>query len=468
MRPSILRLAYFSVMGVLGGCQCNGFEVPPLPEKVVGKCTYTNSFSQLAECKDYVGEWTQKDASDDCKSNDSSIVLNEKCAISAEEKYGDCIFVIDEKKQIFARVELPGIDVSKCASMKRGCEFFGGGSFQPTPVCGGVVTNDGPKGLPTFQQPTLDCKAPLEGEAPGRSEGGQVCTWSMISGATEEGRDFNAYGNCDMVRTQRPYYAAPPAPDAELDDARLNDAAYLTEVNWVKAQVQSTACVCCHSTAAPQGSSNWFLESGPNFINSFFPRGLAMGAGWIDTVGFGAFSPEHNNGFTRATPADTGHTIFVTTDDARMRRFFEAELSHRGFSRADFVDQKYGAGPLDAQRFYVPSVCDAGQGVAADGTITWVGNKARYLYVMDMNSTSPGVPPNLDIPLGTHWRIDVPWRDGVPVESGSVKYGVVPEGLTQEVPLSGAPIALESGKQYYLYVLADIAVPVTRCLFTMP
>ncbi len=116
----------------------------------------------------------------------------------------------------------------------------------------------------------------------------------------------------------------------------------------------------------------------------------------------------------------------------------------------------------------MPSACDAGQGVAADGTITWVGNKARYLYVMDMNSTSPGVPPNLDIPLGTHWRIDVSWSDGVPLESGSVKYGVVPEELTQKMPLSGAPSALESGKQYYLYVLADIAVPVTRCLFTMP
>ncbi|MDP3158111.1 MAG: hypothetical protein Q8N23_35900 [Archangium sp.] len=453
---------------VLSGCSCNGFEVPPLPEKVLGTCTYTNKFSQLTECKDYVGEWSEKEATEDCKSNGANIVLAQKCGIAPAEKFGDCIFIVDEAKQKFARVELPGTDSAKCASMERGCELFGGGSFQPSTVCGGLTGLDGPSGLPTFQQPTLDCKEPLAGEPAGKGPDGKVCSWSMISGATEEGRDFNAYGNCDMVRTQRPYYPAPPAPDSTQADARMEDPAYAADVQWVKNQIQSTACVCCHSTVAPKGSSNWFLESGPNFFNSFFPRGLAMGAGWIDTVGFGAFPPEQNNGFTRATPMNPNHTIFVTTDDARMKRIFEAELAFRGKSRADFADQVYGAGPLDAQRFYVPQACDSGEGVAADGTITWIGGKARYVYVMDMNATSPGVPPNLDIPMGTQWRIDVPWMGGTPIESGSVKYGVVPDGLSQRSPLTGAPAPLEAGKQYYLYVLQDIAIPVTRCLFTMP
>ena len=97
-----------------------------------------------------------------------------------------------------------------------------------------------------------------------------------------------------------------------------------------------------------------------------------------------------------------------------------------------------------------------------------MGGKARYLYVLDLNSTSPGVPPNLDTPMGTQWRVDVPWLNGTPVESGTIKYGVVPEGLTQRSPLTGAPAPLEAGKQYYLYVLQDVAIPVTRCLFTMP
>ncbi|MDP1829309.1 MAG: hypothetical protein Q8L48_38950 [Archangium sp.] len=449
---------------VISGCQCNGFAVPPLPEKVLGTCNYTNKFSQGAECKDYVGEWTEKEAADDCKSNGATFVPAQKCGIAPTEKYGDCIFIVDEAKGKFARVELPGTDASKCGSMERGCEFFGGGSFQPSTVCGGVSSFDGPSGLPTFQQPTLDCKAPLSGEPAGKGPEGQVCTWSMISGATEEGRDFNAYGNCEMVRTQRPYYPAPPAPEATQEDARMGDGAYVADVEWAKKQIASTACVCCHSTAAPKGTSNWYLESGPNFLNSFFPRGLAMGAGWIDTVGFGAFPPEQNNGFTRATPENPGHTIFVTTDDARMKRIFERELANRGLTRADFAGQTYGAGPLDAQRFFVPAACEAGEGVAADGTVTWVGGKARYLYVLDLNSTSPGVPPNLDTPMGTQWRIDVPWLSGTPIEPGTVKYGVVPEGLTQRV----APKPLEAGKQYYLYVLQDIAIPVTRCLFTAP
>lgn len=458
------RLAVGFFVVVASGCSCNGFTVPPLPEKVLGTCTYTNKFSQLPECKNYVGEWTEAEAGDDCKSNGATLETGRICGIAPAEKYGDCIFIVDEAKQKFARVELPGTSAEKCGSMERGCEFFGGGSFQPSEVCGGVSTFNGTSGLPTFQQPTLDCKAPLAGEPAGLGPDGQVCTWSMISGATEEGRDFNAYGNCEMVRTQRPYYAAPPAPEATQADARMSDPAYAAEVEWVKSQITSTACVCCHSTAAPQGTSNWYVESGPNFLNSFFPRGLAMGAGWIDTVGFGAFPPEENNGFTRATPQNPGHTIFVTKDDARMKRIFEGELAHRGLTRADFAGQTYGAGPLDAQRFFVPEACDAGQGVAADGTMTWVGGKARYVYVLELNATSPGVPPNLDTPMGTQWRIDVPWLNGTPIESGTVKYGVVPEGLTQRV----APSALVSGQQYYLYVLQDIAIPVTRCLFVAP
>lgn len=460
-------LLVFSV-SVVGGCQCGGFEVPPLPEKVVGKCVYTNTFSQQQECKDYVGEWTESAATSDCASNDAEIVLGEKCGIAPQEKYGDCIFVVDEAAQRFARVELPGTESSKCGSMERGCEFFGGGSFQPSPVCGGMSQFEGGSGLPIFQQPTLDCRQPVSGEPAGRGLNGEVCTWSMISGATEEGRDFNDYGNCDMVRTQRPYYPVPAAPEANQADERMNNPEYVTELNWVKSQVQATACVCCHSTRAPKGSSNWFLESGPNFINSFFPRGLAMGAGWIDTVGFGAFPPEENNGFTRATSENPGHSIFVTTDDARMRKFFEGELAHRGLTREAFAGQTYGAGPLDAQRFYVPEACSQGEGVAADGTLTWSGGKARYVYVLSVNSASPGVPPNLDIPVGTMWRLDVPWLNGTPVDSGSFKYGEVPQGVTQRVPQAGAPAPLQSGTSYYLYVMKDIAQPLTRCIFVAP
>lgn len=111
--------------------------------------------------------------------------------------------------------------------------------------------------------------------------------------------------------------------------------------------------------------------------------------------------------------------------------------------------------------------CENGEGVGADGTLTWRGGKARYVYVLEADATSPTVPPNLDLPEGTLWRIDVP-VDGTPVSSGAVRYGVVPTGLSQRFPASGQPDALRSGRTYYLYVLADIIIPITRCLFTAP
>ncbi len=100
--------------------------------------------------------------------------------------------------------------------------------------------------------------------------------------------------------------------------------------------------------------------------------------------------------------------------------------------------------------------------------MVWKGGNARYVYVLDASAASPTVPPNLDLPEGTLWRIDVP-SDGKPVLSGTVKFGEIPTGLTQKFPATGAaPGALQSGKQYYLYVLADLIQPVTRCLFTAP
>jgi hypothetical protein len=289
----------------------------------------------------------------------------------------------------------------------------------------------------------------------------------MISAATEEGRHFEDYASCDRVRTQRPYYAALTNADAEQADARLDDPTYSTELTWVKSQIHATACVCCHSTIAPEGTSNWYVDQPGNFMNGFYPRGLAMGAGWINTDGFGTFPPELNNGFHRTSPAEPNNTIFVTTDQDRMRKFFEAEAAHRGLKKEDFADQPYGAGPLDDQRFYVPSACTNGEGVAADGTLTWRQGPARYVYVLEGAASSPGVPPNLDMPAGVIWRVDVPFT-GSPVASGAVKFGQVPDGFIQRAPVTGAPAALVSGHQYYLYVMADIAQPNTRCLFTAP
>jgi hypothetical protein len=446
---------------VVMGCQPK--QVPEVPDKIVGHCIYTNKFSNGMECRDYVGEWTERDAMEDCEDQDSTVVLGSACGM--EERLGYCF--LEEDGDQWTRITLPGVNAEKCGSMQRGCELFGGGVFEPAPVCGGKVVDNGGTGLATFQQPVLTCVDPKPGEPPGLSEGGKVCTWEMISGATEPGRSFNDYASCDRVRTQRPYYAVPPAQNAEREDPRMKDAAYAAEVTWVRSQVEATACVCCHSTRAPKGPSNWFVESPGNFINSFNPRGLAMGAGWINTVGFGAYPRERNNGFSRASPEHPEESIFVTTDPDRMARFFQSELFQRGFKRENFTDQPYGAGPLDDQRLYRPTACTKGEGVDAEGLLQWRGGKARYVYVLEQESTSPTVPPNLDLPEGTLWRLDVP-AEGTGVESGTVRYGAVPASMSQRFPASGQPPALTRGRTYYLYVLADIIVPITRCLFVAP
>lgn len=85
--------------------------------------------------------------------------------------------------------------------------------------------------------------------------------------------------------------------------------------------------------------------------------------------------------------------------------------------------------------------------------------------VLSADATSPTVPPNLDLPEGTRWRLDVP-ADGTPLESGAVRYDEVPAATSQRFPESGTPDALVPGETYYLYVTQDVGIPLTRCLFT--
>ena len=117
------------------------------------------------------------------------------------------------------------------------------------------------------------------------------------------------------------------------------------------------------------------------------------------------------------------------------------------------------------QDIYEPQDCENGEGVDDDGVVRWEGGRARYLYSLEEGSRNPGVAPNLDKPEGTLWRIDtVP--PAVPMKTGEVTFGVVPEGHEQEVPAATtAPATLAPGR-YLIFALADVGVPMTRCVFT--
>lgn len=418
-------------------------------------CSYTSPFTQGAECRDYVGAgWTEADIQSNCDSVSGEVSFGKAC--STTDVLGRCI--LDDGTDYEYQIVVYGTDPDACELQELGCENFGGGVWQPSATCGGGG-GGGDTGK-VFIQPYLDCRDPLPDEPPGQSEGGKVCTWQAISASTEEGRKFVDYGDCDVVYSQRPYYNAPPNTPPAEPDPRLEDPQYAEELEWVRDQIESSACICCHSNQiAPDGPANWYVEAPNNWVNSFYDSGLALGAGWIDSTSFGAYPPEQNNGFDRI------HSGIPSTDPERMVAFFQNELLHRGRTEEDFANSSPFGGPLYEQMIYEPQACENGEGVQLDGTIVWAGGTARYVYVLEAGSGNPTVPPNLDLPDGTLWRIDVP-SGGEPITSGEVSYGQTPAGLAQRFPIDGAPNELVPGGEYYLYVTKDVGIPITRCLFT--
>ena len=426
-------------------------------DELQGSCVYVNPFSMGEECREYRGGgWSEADQAADCAAQMGTASAG---ACEYPATLGAC--VLPGEADAYLRLVFPGDDPSQCQLTQAGCELFAKGTFTPSPVC----EDPNPPADPNagvFEWPTLECVAPLQGEPPGMSEGGQVCTWSMIGGCTEEGRKFADYSSCEPVLTQRPYVAVPPYPPPAEPDTRLqDDPDYAAEQAWVTRQVESCGCVCCHQASlTPNGAGVWDIEAEGNWINTFSPYGLAFAAGLLDSSPLGAYPAAENNGFDRMT------TGLPTTDIARMQAFFVNELKHRGIDTAQYADDPPTPKIFYDQEIYEPGACAAGQGVAADGTIEWTGGPARYVYVLAGDAGNPGVPPNRDLPAGTLWRLDVP-SDGAAQASGSVRYGVAGKGLGQGFPQQGeAPAPLVAGDTYYLYVLADIGVPITRCLFT--
>ncbi|MRG90876.1 proteinase inhibitor [Polyangium spumosum] len=451
-----------SSLGGLAACEKAEEKAPEAPPPAFvqpGRCVYTSPFTQAEECRDYTGEgWSAEAAEADCKALQASTFTNdERCTY--ETTLGRC--VLEGGTEDEYAIVMPGDDTSQCASTKRGCELFGGGTFEPD-ACEGVTDETG-GGIGTegsvFQWPTLACVDPKAGEPAGQS-GGKVCTFGSIAGCTEPGRKFTDYASCEPVLTQRPYWSAPPSDFKTPEgDPRLSDPQWLDELAWVTKEVEACGCVCCHSEkAAPaEGPSNWYIEAGPIWTDSFYPTGLALAAGWVPSDALGAYPAEENNGFSRDVAG------LPTTDPARMVAFFEGELLRRGFKKEDFANETPFGGPLYEQSLYVPSDCTGGEGVDAAGKITWSGGEARYVYVLSADAKNPGAPPNLDLPQGTIWRLDVA-ASAAPVKSG-ITYGEILPDAKQGYPASGAPANLVPGTKYYLYVWADVGVPITRCLF---
>ena len=457
----LFPILYFSHDSGQFGCSSSDSDEPAELDPATAHCTYRNIFSNLEECREYRGaSWTVEMGRDDCNGQQESVFGEGSCAYT--ETLGYC--VMGGEADDFYHIVFPGTDERECAGSEMGCELFGGGSFVPSSVCEELVDDLDTDGIGSggsvFQPGELMCREPLSGEVSGASDGGEVCTWGTIGGCTEEGRKFIDYAECTAVLTQRPY-APVPASNFETpeDDPLWANTGFLDEVDWAKRQAESCGCVCCHSdSVAPRGAANWDTEAEGIWTDTFTNLGLAIMAGWVDSTALGAHAPEDNNGFDRT------RTGIPTTDIERMVAFFEGELGRRGAVEADFADTDPTGGPLHNQMIYEPSACENGEGVDAQGLLQWSGGNARYVYVLESGSANPSTPPNLDLPAGVLWRLDVNHTDdGIQDGFG---YGQTPAGVRQVFPEGDAPTALEPGNQYYIYVLKDIAIPITRCLFT--
>lgn len=424
----------------------------------VASCGYVNAFSETPECKEYRGGWTQESAEADCRrvflGRAGTFALGEPCAF--EDETGRCV-VGDLDDDGYTLVSSG--DPSSCGAAQTGCETFAGGTFNPASVCGDGCIPGEDVGQP-FVPMIVDCRPAREGEPEGATDG-EVCTPTIISGSTEPGRRYADYADCDVVRTQRPYYAMPTEVTSTPDDPRLDDADYLAELAWLRSEAEASACACCHSSSrTPSGAAVWDTEAGPLWIDTVSDEALAMLGGLTDSAAFGFLPVAQNNGFDRS---ETG---LPTTDTTRLRAFVARELERRGLT----VDEARALAPF-APFFrelieFEPEACEEGVGLDAEGVLHWNGGNARYVYVLEADAQAPGVPPNFDLPEGTLWSIAVaPEATSIACET---PYGAVPEGAAQRVPAEGAAPTLESGSTYFLVVLRDVAQPITRCLFVAP
>jgi hypothetical protein len=309
-----------------------------------------------------------------------------------------------------------------------------------------------------FIPPYVTCQTPHSGDT-GDGPDGQVCTRVAISGCTEPGKYFPDYASCAVVRTQRPFWPEAPAHEPSPDDPRLQDDAFMRELAWMTQQVEASGCSCCHDARQNDGmTGQWDIRHGPIWLDTLSDSGLSLFIGLADSSTLGAYPAADNAGFDRS------HTGLPTTDTDRMQAFLRRELDRRGITQAQAAAVPPFGGPIYENRLKRPTPCSAaGHGIDPDLHVQYRGGPARYVYVLADGSDNPGVPPNLDLPEGTLWRLDV-LANADALTSG-FRYGTTPPGSFQAMPERGKAPALKRGETYQLYVLRDVGLPIANCSF---
>jgi hypothetical protein len=238
----------------------------------------------------------------------------------------------------------------------------------------------------------------------------------------------------------------------------------VAELEWVRDQVRTSGCGCCHASGTGSGHTSGFDMDAPGvWTDSMTNAQLAMAAGRFPEHSlFGHFQAEVNHGFDRTS------TLFASTDPARMAAFFEGEFVRRGGNDEDLAEAQGQFDALFGRLFLEPSGCITPYEGLVDGSVVWNSEEGiRQLYVLEEDAHTPGFPPNIDRPEGTVWAVYVE-PSAAPILSGAAALGEVPTGAVQMVPESGAPV-FESGRTYRLYGTPDVMIPSrVDCTFVAP
>lgn len=321
-----------------------------------------------------------------------------------------------------------------------------------------TLVTDAADALPhVFIPPFVDCREPLD-DVPGQGPDGKVCSNVAISGCTEEGRYYPDYASCDVVLTQRPYAPLPPLTQpTPADDPRLDDADFMGELAWAKTQVEASACTCCHDSRHLP-SSQWDVATEPIWLDSLSDTGLALFSGYGNSSTLGAFPAEDNFGFDRS------YTGIPSTDGERMRALMLREMERRGISVEEAKAVPPFGGPIYANSIAKPTRCTAAEGVDSDGVVHFPDD-ARYVYVLKNNTKNPGVPPNLDLPDGTLWRLDV-LPNAEALREG-FRYGETPPGSYQHTPAASPAPRLYFATTYHFVVIKYVGLTAVNCTFEL-
>ena len=137
--------------------------------------------------------------------------------------------------------------------------------------------------------------------------------------------------SCDQVRTLGPSWFIPPTRKVTTPPEVSADPEYQKELDWVRSQVASSACSCCHSSAA--GYASYFdIDAPETWIDTLTMTGVIMAAGLADEHKYLGYLPPKSIMVLIAK-----QRYLPPPNIPRMSAFFNAEFERRQGTEEDIA-----------------------------------------------------------------------------------------------------------------------------------